>query len=632
MKPKSLIITVACVLLAGILIFFLVKRSNKTEKSDVVYFLNGFNSKLIMRDKKALKVFFDESLRASTVRGVINLLTGGTEMTDKGKPWAQIRLDVEESVITDIKAGLAQATVPVVLSHDSVEQKTSTIILKLRKNKAGKLKIIKADVQAFSSDYVDYVNLVKSKNLKDEDIYSPTTLEAFKVAKQLMTKYDSVAWFDHVGGKTYYYVVKGKFEEPGRGYISKSADYKMGMVGPDQKEIIPAEFSLIHNIGATFDNMIEVEQGEKRGFYNLDGKNVVPVIYDQIYPVAEGENIAIVKKEDDYFWLKNDYSVGEKTEFKLSEILPKLKRTGSFTLETPPAGEIMECNSRQDHSSVLISPSYLVDLNLLPAVQKLKNPLRRNVELEDLSKKYIVTAEPTKSVENGNWLQTTFYNIRDYFLGGRADFYDRKNLVIVDNRHNRILSADIGIDYTPGEGAEILEGNCNIDNIRAINDSLLEVRAGASLCLDLYDSTKTLTAGTYYHYLVIKGNKVEELKNDRVFGFTKYMKMDDSYLNGCYRIMVGDYKKNKTVTIEHLTPEILRVMKNEIFADYSYQFKDKRWQDVFQVMETEKPGYDNDHPKLNANVDDSLTAIDKYNIAWINNKLKTMSGSTTKAK
>ena len=95
--------------------------------------------------------------------------------------------------------------------------------------------------------------------------------------------------------------------------------------------------------------------------------------------------------------------------------------------------------------------------------------------------------------------------------------------------------------------------------------------------------------------------------------------MDDSYLNGCYNLEVGTRYNSQKKTIDHLTPEILRYMKNEIYADYRYQFKDKRWTDVFQPFYSDDSGTE---LKSNASVDDSLTTIDKYNINWINQKLK----------
>jgi hypothetical protein len=68
---------------------------------------------------------------------------------------------------------------------------------------------------------------------------------------------------------------------------------------------------------------------------------------------------------------------------------------------------------------------------------------------------------------------------------------------------------------------------------------------------------------------------------------------------------------------------MLRYMKNEIFADYAYQFKDKRWISIFE--NGDNPAYNehvNNNKPYNVSVDDSLTVIDKYNINWINQKLK----------
>ena len=194
--------------------------------------------------------------------------------------------------------------------------------------------------------------------------------------------------------------------------------------------------------------------------------------------------------------------------------------------------------------------------------------------------------------------------------------------MIVDKKSNRIFSTAIGIDYTP-DGTQALNGACNVNSIKQINDSLFEVRGGASLYTPLYDSTRSLSGGPYYHYLVIKGDKLVELPNQRIFGFTKYVKMDDSYLQGCYNISIatGSSQPSKILTLAQVTPEMLKYMKNEIFAGYHYQFKDKRWKAVFDEMDS----YNNvsgDPIKYHASVDDSLTIIDKYNINWIAQKLK----------
>jgi len=198
-------------------------------------------------------------------------------------------------------------------------------------------------------------------------------------------------------------------------------------------------------------------------------------------------------------------------------------------------------------------------------------------------------------------------------------------LIKDDKKKNRVMSHEIRTDYGEDEGSDgQLEGVCNVTKVKAINDSLFEVKAGALMYVDLYDSTKTITGGTYYHYLMIENNKLVELPNKRTFGFTKYVKMDDSYLNGCYNLLIGASRNNEgeKKDINQLTPEILRYMKNEIYADYRYEFKDKRWKEVFQNIEAVYDRKSGEVLDGNKSVDDSLTVIDKYNINWINQKLK----------
>jgi len=391
------------------------------------------------------------------------------------------------------------------------------------------------------------------------------------------------------------------------------------------KELIPPEFDLIHNIGGTFDNLVEVEKDHKKGFYDLTGKIIVPVIYDQILPVNDDVHIAALKQGQDFFWLANNYTVSEKVDLKIADVLLKLKKTGSFTMNnfgTPD--NVTEFNSREEHGSIYLPPSYLVDLNLLPVIKCFKNPIRRKVDYEDVSTSYIVKAQ-NQTNDNGGWFQSAFYNIRDYFLGGRSEFYDKKNLVIVDNKNNRLLATDILTDYTEAEGEGLLEGVCDVNSVKAINDTLFEVKAGAALYNDLYDSTKTISGGIYYHYLLIKNNKLIELPNRRIFGFTKYVKMDDSYLDGCYNLLVqsGSKTKSDEKVVMHITPDMLSFMKNEIYAEYRYHFKNTRWRNVFMNVTGD---YDDknfaDVKPPNENVDDSLTVVDKYNINFINQKLK----------
>ena len=625
MKTKPILITVAIlVLLGGAFLFIRSRNLIKPKTAEINQFLYAFSNQINEGRTDSLLADFDVNTPPLALKNLINLLVGKKDINSKDKPLAKIKLNVDAAAITIVNSELILAKIPAELSRESFDPKTSELTLKIHQIGPHKFKIIQIDARGFLLDFFAYENLIRSKILSDKDLYSSITLKAFETAKQLKSKYDSVIWFGHLDNKTYFYVVKGKWDidkDINREKDSVIDPYKMGLVGPDLKEIIPVEYDLIHNINGTFPSMVEVERANKKGFFDLNGKIIIPVNYDQIFPVDDENNLAVLKNGEDYFYLKKDMSISDKVELKMSDFFSKIKMLSSQSnLYKDALSVITEYNSRSDHGAIYIAPSYLADLNMISKWQSFKNPLRK-VEFEDAHANYNISFS-SDAKEPDNWFLASFYKIRDYYIGGRTEFYEKKNLVIIDKKSNRVFTHDIETDLTWEEsGGVSLEGSCDVNTIKSINDTLFEVKSGAILNVDLYDTTKYVFGGPSYSYFVIKNNKLIGLRTNRKFGFTKFTKMDDSYLNNCYVLEVGSggYYSRKKKNIDYVTPEMLQYIKNEIYADYRYQFKDKRWVEIFQEM----PSYLGDeNVKPNVSVDDSLTAIDKYNINWINQKLK----------
>jgi len=625
MKTKPILITVATlVLLGGGFLFIRSRNLIKPKTAEINQFLYAFSNQINEGRTDSLLADFDVNTPPLALKNLINLLVGKKDINSKDKPLAKIKLNVDAAAITIVNSELILAKIPAELSRESFDPKTSELTLKIHQIGPHKFKIIQIDARGFLLDFFAYENLIRSKILSDKDLYSSITLKAFETAKQLKSKYDSVIWFGHLDNKTYFYVVKGKWDidkDINREKDSVIDPYKMGLVGPDLKEIIPVEYDLIHNINGTFPSMVEVERANKKGFFDLNGKIIIPVNYDQIFPVDDENNLAVLKNGEDYFYLKKDMSISDKVELKMSDFFSKIKMLSSQSnLYKDALSVITEYNSRSDHGAIYIAPSYLADLNMISKWQSFKNPLRK-VEFEDAHANYNISFS-SDAKEPDNWFLASFYKIRDYYIGGRTEFYEKKNLVIIDKKSNRVFTHDIETDLTWEEsGGVSLEGSCDVNTIKSINDTLFEVKSGAILNVDLYDTTKYVFGGPSYSYFVIKNNKLIGLRTNRKFGFTKFTKMDDSYLNNCYVLEVGSggYYSRKKKNIDYVTPEMLQYIKNEIYADYRYQFKDKRWVEIFQEM----PSYLGDeNVKPNVSVDDSLTAIDKYNINWINQKLK----------
>jgi hypothetical protein len=638
MKTKPVIIVVAAVviLVCGFL-FIRSKYLSKPEKGEITQFLNAFNAQIQADNIDSASLYFEEDQKGRLVKTLLKVLTNKTSTGGKEKPIFKVSLNTEDAFIKFINPELATANIIATFDHKALTAEKATLVFTIHKTGSHQYKISQVNATDFVKGYVAFQNKVINKTIPEKDIYDPVTLAAFKTADQLKTKYDTVLWFEHMDGKTYYYVSKSPLEKEiywgTDNKDGKVPTHQMALLNPELKEIIPPEYDLIHNIGGTVDGLIEVEKGSKRGFFDLAGKLIVPVDYDQLYPLNDEENLALLKKQDDYFYLKKDLSVSEKlTDFKISDVISKIKLYGSSVkLSDKSSKNIMEYNSRERTSSILIPPSYLTDWQITSKLIDFQNPLRKGVKSMsddggEGSLSLAVTFDGEKQ-PGDNWFASAFYSVVDDYLGGRSGLYTTKKVLLVDKKQNRILSFNADIYKADGEGGGSLSGSCNETSLRAINDSLFEFKTTSQFYQPLFDDDETLDEGPCYYYLQIKDGKlVNTAPNDNRIFPTRTVKLDDSYLQSCY--VLSRYKNNESTsrTIDHTTPAILQLMKNEIYASYKYKFKNDKWTSVFAYR------FDRDDKNTLVNVDDSLTAIDKYNINFINNKLNAQKGNTLAAK
>jgi hypothetical protein len=630
MKTKPFIYTfiLTFVTLSGILLSS-CKHSSGGSKDEVVAFLNNLNEQIKAGNTDSLTQYFDAG-KEKTVTTLIGVLAGKTNLSGRSKPLFKLNLDVANGKINADNPEAITAAIPVAFVRDSIAPGASSIFFTIHKDAGKHFKIYRVNAKNFGTDYMAYQIKVLNKFKPVGDVYNPITLAAFKTAEKLKARYDSIPWFQHVENKTFFYVVKGTLPEDftqtygGEDKSKPKSDYKMGLLNPELKEIIPVQFDLIHNVGGTIAGMIEVEKDNKRGLFGIDGKVIADATYDQILPLTDGDNLALLKNGEDYFYLKSDNTISPKIEdFKIADALPMVKTyNSSYTLEGKTTRSIMEHNSKDDYTTLIISPSYLADWQILPKFVNLQNPLRKLSEDEmgegwgSLS--YDVKFNGDKGNNDDNLFKAAYYSVVDNYLGGRSGLYTAKNVLVVDKKQNRVLGFSADTYFGGGEGGGSLSGTCNENQLKAINDSLFEFKTTSQLDQQLLDSTKTISEGPYYHYIQIKNGKLVALKTKRVFP-TQFVKMDDSYLQGCYSISQWDYSNHtngKDITLSNADKEILQCMKNEIYASYNYKFKNPRWDAVFNYRFT-----DLDSDKKNASVDDSLTTIDKYNINFLNQKI-----------
>jgi hypothetical protein len=616
---KKPVLIIAGVLILGLCAFLFIRSKYLTKPKDteVIAFLEKFNTNVIGGNTDSLLTYFNTWQTSKPLMKLLNVLCNKTGSTGTGQPLFEVSLTTAYSDLKIINNELLEVRIPATLTekNSNTTPKQTYLYMKLRKIGPGEFKILQMDGREFFKDYVAFENTIHTRDQPEKQIYNAVTLAAFANAEKLKSSYDTIPAFEHYNGKTYFYVAKGSGKEFSFERVSEdtTAAWKIGLAGPDLKELIPVKYTVIHNISGIIDGLMEVEDKSKRGFYDLTGKEIVPVIYDQILPLKGDDNLALLHRGKDYFYLTKDLTVSEKIAgLKIADMLPQIKEYGAkSTLTGAESKGLIEFNSREYHASVVFPPSYLADWEIRPRVQLFKNPLRPDfLSDEDMSEKYLITFENGPAATN--WLTSVLYSIEDNYLGGRGGLYQTKALVMVDKKSNTIVGHKMNVDYSTDEenGSEF---ECTDDHIRPINDTLFEFKMSSVYNQTLHDD-KVLANGPTYHYLYVKNGRLEELPNKRLFGFTKYIKMDDSYLKGCY---FYDEKQ-----LAHPNQEMLRYMKNEIYADYLYQFKDPKWAEVFIGRFSR---YDRQEQKVkpyNAVVDDSLTVIDKYNINFIDQKLK----------
>jgi hypothetical protein len=624
MKAKPIIISLIClVILICLCIFIKSRYFSKPEKAEITQFLNNFKNELKDEHIDSAINDFEAGKNNKQITLLVKVLAGKTGMNGKSAPTFNISLNTDDNKIIFSNSTNTIAEVPVSFMHAGMDTKQAVITFTIHKIADHQFKIAEVKTGVFLKGYMAYAILVRNKTVPEDAIYSAITLAAFKTADKLKSRYDSVLWFEHINKRTWFYVIKGTLNKEFYWLNEHKAEYKptykMGLVNPDLKEVIPTEYDLIHNISGSIQGLIEVEKDGKKGFYNMDGKLVLPVTYDQIFPLKADDNLALLRNGDDYFYLKSDSTISDKIQdFKIADVLPKIKTYGdSYTLSDESSENIMEYNDREDFTSLVVAPSYLVDWGILEQFVTFENPLRKPGADNDgieASGSIEIKYEGARKDES-NWFESAFYSLYNDYLGGRSGLYVSKHVLMVDKKQNRILTFNTSAYEGPGDGGGALSGKCNENGLRAINDTLFEFKT----TVQLYQNTltDTIDEAPYYHYLHIKNGKLEALPNERAFGCTKYVKLDDSYLQGCY-VVNGR-------AIDRATPAIIQYMKNEIYASYLYKFKNDAWNTVFIDR------FNDPDNKSNVSVDDSLTVIDKYNINWLNQKLKGSKSNTLAA-
>jgi hypothetical protein len=464
-------------------------------------------------------------------------------------------------------------------------------------------------ITMFSSDFAKTLLAAvryAAEAAKTKQMYDSLFLSVEQIADSLRADCDSVIFYAKIDTLMLFYVATGDWIFRKKEKKNPAArTFKLGVRDRSGREVIPVEYDKIYNPNGTIEGFIEVQQGDKKGLFSLSGKEFLPAEYDGIYPYsADRQFVCIVKKGNDLMNVRPSGEITAPQEYSSFELT---KLISNWAFEYP--GKIIPLlypyrPTKYDrdfyideNAGVIVTPSYLLELGIM------NDEYRDDALLNDKSmgmdfQKVSVVSTSTFS----HRILTIFTSFMESGISARDYHFERNDLVNVDDKLNPVSK------ISPfAERYEGVYNLCDDETYREVDSSLLEVRYKKSNVLH-YDAMTQ-----YRYYKILSNGSIEQLSNSREFEFTKYVKIDESYLRPCavkYLDYQGYHDYNLLV-YNGLSNEDLDIMRNEIFAEYGYIFKTDKWIKYFR----QKPWY---VPRFE-DVKGMMSDIDRHNTQFIRN-------------
>lgn len=505
-------------------------------------------------------------------------------------------LHIEDAIVAYREESDIRATIPFQLTRPDKTIYQDSIHLAIAKTEKGYL------IREMSQQLT--MELIGSKlRHQSDEAYSELRLHYDSllggirtIASNLRKHYDSVVFYTEVDKQLLFYVANGHWENPYHHEPDKQRDggnYKMGIVTPDNKVIVPVEYTKIYNPNGSFDGMIEVENNGVRGLFRTNGEVFLPVEFEGIYPTAIPGVLAQLKKGESYGWVSGNGNVSfdpssheNKTLFQ-SPIESNAILEWKFNFPGPVKLLIDPHTDGFDMNGVLVYPSYLRDMGITPIGNAFVF-----LESSDWGMGMTDTEIKFEKVES---LSDKFFGLVSFFMESGVDargYHTAKNDLLVVDKNMQLLDhpENLTVDYNEqnpcGEGKP---------SYRSIAPGLYESNNGN---------------GVYAYYQIKTDGSVEQLKTNRRFNFTKFAQIDEHYFDFCHFEHL-DYEEGKpnVLLMKGVSLEELDIMRNEIYAEYGFIFKTAKWKTYFESQPWYQPQYNN--------VDQFLSETDKANIKFI---------------
>ena len=380
---------------------------------------------------------------------------------------------------------------------------------------------------------------------------------------------------------------------------------KFGIINKQLEVLLPIAYEKIYNPDLTADGYIEIQKNDLLGLFNYETNEIIECEFEVIFP-SNTRAIAIGKIENEYFNIYKNEKILIQDTSKIPKYSEILKNHTFDALDSNITYLIDSYYNYYDGdpvegSGVVVTPSYLNQLDILPEIQP-------NIVINRDGDFGIVESE-IKMLETRSFGEKVTAFISSFYeegVDGRGYQLNQKRIITV-NEENELVSNRIMAEYD--ENNEFYYCKKGNPTLIFINDTLIELK---KMAINPNEYSVYRTMPQYIYYSFNSKGELEELTSNRYFDFTKYVKIDSSYFSGCFTQYTEENKEyfyGDVYLLEHLSINDLDIMRNEIFADYGYTFKSEKWSEYFGNKEWYSPHYEN--------VDSLLNEIDKYNIELI---------------
>jgi len=517
--------------------------SKKDVNQEVREFLIGFQQSILKPDSIVLNQFRTNQSQEAILAAIRLLRNPDQGYIDCQASFAQSQIFWEN--------GGPRVIIPV--SIQSIQSPTTLNNITLWLERKGDSFIIsRLDAGDFYQKYFQAFNQIKYEKDRAEQLMK---LQAhFDKTTELQKTYDSVVWFTQLGGKAYYYVVQGQWNQfkNNETFYDNITNYDMGLVDETGRVIVPPQFDLIGTPEIVFPGTIEVMSNNKIGYYSLAGSELVPAKYDLIIPYITQETKALVKMDSVYGWLDPhfiyhtgfpfDEAMDYFNKFRFLEEPLRLDGTEQPLCQVPDPEEI--------GNGIIIPPSYLVRYGIFDPIL----PGFVTGYEGFFSENEYIQKESFNVFNLSDRVNILITHFKTRYLEGREEFYYTNKLTLVDQNQDTLSTSRLW-----GETIQL----------KRIDSTLLE----ANITYSSWEPDEFMNYPIYTYYQ-IKDNRIVQLESNRDYDMTQFVKLDSSYFQGQFKIY--DFNTDHEMEVSFMPPIFFERLRIDILASYGYIFTDQK--------------------------------------------------------